>query len=299
MEKTYPIRKAREEELPSVVSLLQQCSLPTEDIPHENQTFWVVQRDRDIAGVVGIETYGLSGLLRSFAVHPALRGQNMGASLLHHAVEEADKLGMESLYLCTNTAARYFEKHHWIYIRKDSVSAEVLRSEEFNCDWPDSTFCMFLPLREGVVKKAVETYLSGFNCAQAVFSSFAPAMGLSAKEALKITSGFGAGIGYKGEICGAVSGAYMALGLKYGRWQSEDTEAREKTYALMKEFDKEFLTRNGSLYCNRLLEGDMSTPEGRQAIKDAHRFKTHCPRFVKDAAEITAKLMDPGIGSKK
>lgn len=277
--------------MPSILSLLQQCSLPTEDIPRENQTFWVMKKDLDIAGVVGIETYGLSGLLRSFAVHPALRGQNMGAGLLHHVVEEADKLEMESLYLCTNTAARYFEKHRWIYVRKDSVSPEVLRSEEFNCDWPDSTFCMFLPLREGTVKKAVETYLAGFNCAQSVFSSFAPAMGLEEKEALKITSGFGAGICYKGEICGAVSGAYMALGLKFGRWKSEDVEAREKTYALMREFDEEFLIRNGSLYCNRLLEGDISNPEGRKAISDAHRFKTHCPRFVKDAAEIAEQLM--------
>ena len=43
---------------------------------------------------------------------------------------------------------------------------------------------------------------------------------------------------------------------------------------------------------NRLLEGDMSTPEGRKMIGDAHRFKTHCPRFVKDAAEIAEKLME-------
>jgi C_GCAxxG_C_C family probable redox protein len=125
-----------------------------------------------------------------------------------------------------------------------------------------------------------------------VFSSFAPALGIGVTESLKITSGFGAGICYKGEICGAVSGAYMALGLKYGRWQSEDAEAKEKTYALMREFDGQFIARNGSLYCNKLLEGDMSTPEGRKQINDAHRFKTHCPRFVKDAAEIAKKLIE-------
>jgi hypothetical protein len=91
----------------------------------------------------------------------------------------------------------------------------------------------------------------------------------------------------------------MALGLKYGRWKSEDAESKEKTYTLMREFDKEFLARNGALYCNRLLDGDMSTPEGRKAINDAHRFKTHCPRFVKDAAEIAQKLLEPGEGSAK
>jgi len=59
----------------------------------------------------------------------------------------------------------------------------------------------------------------------------------------------------------------------------------------MKEFDKQFIARNGSLYCNRLLEGDMSTPEGRKKINDEHKFKTHCPRFVKDAADIAEKLI--------
>jgi len=292
MEKTYPIRKATEADMPSILSLLKQCSLPTEDIPRENQIFWVMKNEREITGVIGLENYNPFSLLRSFAVHPAFRGKNLGAGLLYHAVEQADKLGMESLYLCTNTAARYFEKHQWIYIRKESVSSAVLQSEEFRSDWPDSTSCMFLPLKNGPVKKAVETYLSGFNCSQAVFSSFAPAMGLGEKEALKITSGFGAGICYKGEICGAVSGAYMALGLKYGRWKSEDADSKEKTYALMREFDKQFMARNGSLYCNRLLEGDMSTQEGRKAINDAHRFKTHCPRFVKDAAEIAGNLIE-------
>jgi C_GCAxxG_C_C family probable redox protein len=292
MEKTCPIQKASKADMPSVLSLLKQCSLPTEDIPHDNQVFWVAKKDQEIAGVIGLEKYEPSGLLRSFAVHPSHRGKTIGARLLYYAIGQADKLEIESLYLCTDTAARYFEKYNWIYVRRESVSEKVQQSEEFRSAWSASTCCMFLPIRENVVKKAVETYLSGFNCAQAVFSSFAPVLGLGVKESLKITSGFGAGICYKGEICGAVSGAYMALGLKYGRWKSEDATAREKTYALMREFDLQFMTRNGSLYCNKLLDGDMSTPEGRKKINDAHRFKTHCPRFVKDAAEIAGKLME-------
>jgi C_GCAxxG_C_C family probable redox protein len=291
MKKTYPIKKAVKADIPSVLSLLRQCSLPTEDIQRGNQIFWVVKKDKEIAGVIGLEKHEPAGLLRSFAVHPSHRGKSLGANLLHCVIEEANKLGIESLYLCTDTAARYFEKHNWIYIRRESVSSAVQQSEEFRSGWSASTSCMFFPLREGVVKKAVESFLSGFNCAQAVFSSFAPSMGLGVKDSLKITSGFGAGICYKGEICGAVSGAYMALGLKYGRWKSEDTEAREKTYSLMREFDLQFMTRNGSLYCSKLLNGDMSTPEGRKKINDEHRFQTHCPRFVKDAAEIAEKLI--------
>jgi C_GCAxxG_C_C family probable redox protein len=291
MKKTSLIRKATETDVASIKSLLQQCFLQAEDIPRENQIFWIVKKDMKITGVVGIENFGLSGLLRSFAVHPDFRGQAIGAGLLHHAMEEAVNLGIESLYLCTDTAARYFEKHNWIYIRRESVSEKVLQSDEFRSAWSDGTSCMFFPLKEGIVKKAVEAFLSGFNCAQSVFSSFAATMGLEEKESLKITSGFGAGICYKGEICGAVTGAYMALGLKYGRWKSEDTEAKEKTYSLMREFDREFTARNNSIYCKHLLEDDISTPEGWKKIHEAHRFQTHCPRFVKDAAEIAEKLM--------
>ena len=267
MEKPIRSEKPRRRICLQSLSLLKQCSLPTEDIPRENQTFWVVKNDRDIAGVVGIETYGLSGLLRSFAVHPTIPRTDTWEQVFYTLLWKRRTSSGWNRCICVPIPLPGILRNITGFTSARNLYRKaVQQSEEFRSDWPDSTSCMFLPLKKGPVKTAVETYLSGFNCAQAVFSSFAPAMGLGEKEALKITSGFGAGICYKGEICGAVSGAYMALGLKYGRWKSEDAEAREKTYALMREFDKEFLIRNGSLYCNRLLEGDISTPEGEKPL---------------------------------
>jgi C_GCAxxG_C_C family probable redox protein len=293
MEETYQIKKAADADIPDVINLLKQCSLPVEDIPRNNQIFWIATKNQQVQGTIGIEEYQPYGLLRSFAVNPSYRKQGIGADLLYHAIKQADKMGVESLYLCTDTAALYFEAHNWVYISRESVHAMIQQSEEFRSTWSASTACMFIPVRDGFVRTAIENFQSGFNCAQSVLSAFAPALGLGTKEALKITSGFGAGICYKGEVCGAVSGAYMALGLKYGRWKTEDAEAKELTYSLMREFDRQFIARNGSLYCNQLLEGDMSTQEGLKKINEKRKFKTHCPRFVKDGAEITEKLMTP------
>jgi C_GCAxxG_C_C family probable redox protein len=292
MKKPYSISKAHEKDMPEIISLLQQCSLPAEDLYDDKQIFWTAKSEDRIVGTASIENYHPDGLFRSFAVHPSYRKQGIGAALLDHVMKESEKRGIESLYLCTDTAALYFEKHKWLYVTRDAVDEKVRQSQEFRSPWSAGTACMYFPVKEGHVKTAVQYYQSGFNCAQSVFSSFAPVMGVGTKEALKITSGFGAGICYKGEVCGAVSGAYMAIGLKYGRWKSEDAAAKENTYALMKEFDRRFIARNGSLYCNQLLEGDMSTPEGRMKINDERKFKTHCPRFVKDAAEIAGKLME-------
>jgi len=293
MEKTCQIKKSTEADIPAIISLLKECSLPFEDIPRDNQIFWIAIENEQVKGTIAIEDYQPYGLLRSFAVHPSFRKQSIGAALLRHATGQSDNMGLESLYLCTDTAALYFEKYKWIYINRDTVHAKVQQSEEFRSSWSAATACMFYPVRCGYVKTAVENFQSGFNCAQSIFSSFAPAMGVGFKEALKITSGFGAGICYKGEVCGAVSGAYMALGLKYGRWKAEDAAAKEKTYDLMREFDRQFIALHGSLYCNRLLEGDMSTQEGLKKINEERKFKTHCPRFVKDATVIAEKLMEP------
>jgi C_GCAxxG_C_C family probable redox protein len=291
MKNSILIIPAREGDVNEIKALLKICSLPTEDVAYGKQSFWIVRDEKVITGVIGIEKYNSYGLLRSLAVEPSRRNQAIGKALLQHAITQAMAVDIETLFLLTTTAAIFFEKQGWVYSGSESVPDEVKQSEEFRSICPAGSVCMSYPVKEGVVKNAVDLFRSGFNCAQSVFSSFAPVLGMNTKDALKIASGFGAGICYKGEVCGAVSGAYMAIGLKYGRYISEDTEAKEKTYALMRDFDRQFIARNGSLYCNKLLDGDMSTPEGRQKINDERKFQTHCPRFVKDGTEIAEKLI--------
>jgi C_GCAxxG_C_C family probable redox protein len=141
-------------------------------------------------------------------------------------------------------------------------------------------------------EEAVECFKNTFNCSQAVFSSFAEELGLEKEKALKIGCGFGAGMARMGETCGAVTGAFMAIGLKYGKSiPSDNNEAREKTYAKIHQFVDEFKAKNKSIMCRELLACDLATPEGRQYAADNNLFAEVCKNLVSDAAEIVDKVM--------
>jgi len=144
------------------------------------------------------------------------------------------------------------------------------------------------------VKKADKASLcfkEGFNCSQAVFSTYAVGMGLDRNTALKVSQAFGGGMAQMGETCGAVTGAFMVIGLKYGRTRADDNEAKEKTYELVKEFTQKFRARNGTIICRELLRCDLSTPEGQRIAKDKELFSTVCPGFVKDAVDILEEVL--------
>jgi C_GCAxxG_C_C family probable redox protein len=142
------------------------------------------------------------------------------------------------------------------------------------------------------VNEAEACFGRGFNCCQAVLSSYGEELGLDEREALKIASGFGAGIAYMGDICGAVTGAFMVIGLKYGRFEAEDNAAKDKTYKLIREFVRLFKEKNGSIKCNELLDTDVNTEEGLKKAYEADKFSTVCPKMVRDAAEIAGRLLN-------
>jgi C_GCAxxG_C_C family probable redox protein len=141
------------------------------------------------------------------------------------------------------------------------------------------------------VNDAEACFKSGFNCCQALFSTYGTGMGMQEEQALKIASGFGAGIAYMGDICGAVTGAFMVIGLKYGRSEVEDTAARDKTYKLINEFVRIFKEKNGSIKCNELLDTDVSTLEGLKKAYKENKFSTVCPKAVRDSAAIVEQLL--------
>jgi C_GCAxxG_C_C family probable redox protein len=88
-----------------------------------------------------------------------------------------------------------------------------------------------------------------------------------------------------------VSGALMVIGLKHGHVAAQDKAAKEKTYALVREFVDQFRARNGSLLCRELLGYDIGTPEGMQLVREKGLSTSICPRLVRDAAEILERLV--------
>jgi C_GCAxxG_C_C family probable redox protein len=139
-------------------------------------------------------------------------------------------------------------------------------------------------------QQAVERFRNGFNCSQAVLSSYSEQFGLECGKAFKVATGFGGGM-RMGGTCGAVSGALMVLGLKYGNTTAEDKEAKAKTYTKVEEYTKRFKARNGSVTCRELLGCDLSTPEGMKEAKDKGLFSSICPRIVQDAVEILEEML--------
>ncbi len=121
--------------------------------------------------------------------------------------------------------------------------------------------------------------------------TYGPRFGLDREKALRVAGAFGAGMGRMGETCGAVTGAFMVIGLKHGKTTADDDEAREKTYELVKEFTARFKGRNKTLLCRELLGHDLSTQQGRDAVLEKNLFITLCPRFVRDAVEIIDEIL--------
>ncbi|CAG0926808.1 hypothetical protein TFLX_00213 [Thermoflexales bacterium] len=141
------------------------------------------------------------------------------------------------------------------------------------------------------VDQAMTLFQQGFSCSQAVCAAYAPSLGLSRELALKIAAGFGGGMGRQGEVCGAVTGAIMAIGLKTGSIEATDTAAKENAYALTQQVIDQFKDRHGTILCRELLGCDIGQPEGLRQAREAQLFTQRCPQFVQDAAEIVATLI--------
>lgn len=140
---------------------------------------------------------------------------------------------------------------------------------------------------------AVEKFLSGYNCAQAVLYAYAPDLGLDAETALKLATGLGGGIGRYGETCGAVTGGVLALGLKFGRGERADRSAAElahqKTGELMVAFEKVY----GTCSCRKLLGGcDLRTSEGRERFKEQDLHHKVCVPCVRSVSEWLAGALE-------
>ena len=137
--------------------------------------------------------------------------------------------------------------------------------------------------------RAIKLFMEGKNCSQAVFAAFAPDLGLSEEMALAWSAGLGGGGGRMREVCGAVSGSAMVVGLKYP--ELDKTEVYEKVRLIADEFKK----TNHSIICKELLGlvevEKSSTPEARTP---EYYQKRPCVKIVEDAVLATEKVLFVG-----
>ena len=118
-------------------------------------------------------------------------------------------------------------------------------------------------------ERATALFQEGYNCAQAVFCAFADVTGLDLETSARLASSFGGGLGRLREVCGAVSGAAMVLGMAEGYADPKDAQAKKDHYARVRDFAARFREANGSIVCRELLAGGDPHAAPRSSIKNA------------------------------
>jgi C_GCAxxG_C_C family probable redox protein len=149
-------------------------------------------------------------------------------------------------------------------------------------------------------EKAINLFRNNYNCSQSVLSVFSEELGVKKDLAMKLASPFGSGIAYMQETCGAVSGALMAIGLKYGKGENGTNEDKARAYDLSQHFMTEFKQLHQTVCCRELLDDiNMSTPEGITRIMELDYFRIRCAQYVRDAVQIAETIISKDIPPEK
>lgn len=138
-------------------------------------------------------------------------------------------------------------------------------------------------------EKARALFLEGYNCAQAVTAAFAEEIGMDEKTAVALSAPFGGGMGRMREVCGAVSGMWIILGVKQGYTNVGDHEEKAALYTTVQKLAAKFREENGSIICRDLLGGNPSSTPNPSERNAAYYKKRPCVDLVGSAARIIAE----------
>ncbi|MCR4909432.1 MAG: C-GCAxxG-C-C family protein [Lachnospiraceae bacterium] len=142
-------------------------------------------------------------------------------------------------------------------------------------------------------ESAKALFLKGYNCSQAVLCAFEDVTGFDRDTAARLSSSFGGGMGRMREVCGAVSGALMVLGIARGYSEPTDNEAKKRHYALVQDFAARFREKNGSIICRELLGEAKTAPNPEPEKRTAEYYKKRpCPELVYEAARIVEEMLE-------
>ncbi len=131
----------------------------------------------------------------------------------------------------------------------------------------------------------------GYLCSEAVLLTLSEFVKVKSDVIPKIATGFGAGIGRHGEVCGALTGAIMGLGLCFGRSDVSETPPNTSPYEFSQKMVDLFLARFGHVRCRDLLGLDLSCEESREAYKEKSLWETRCRQIIQTATGIAFDLL--------
>ncbi len=139
--------------------------------------------------------------------------------------------------------------------------------------------------------KAAELFLEGYNCAQAVAVAFCDVTGMEEKQAAKMASAFGGGMGRLREVCGAVSGMFMVLSQLYGYDTQNDDKAKMRLYQQVQDLATQFREQAGSIVCREILKNPPSDPKPTPRTEEYYKVRP-CARMVMLAAELMDRFIE-------
>jgi len=263
------------------------------DNSHTNSCRLVYVEDDNVVGWVALSPTSSRCVYKgsvemSIYVDNAYKGKGIGTKLIKKVLHEAYNNGYWSILstvISKNKASLALHKKCGF---REIGYREKIAKDCFG-NWQNTTM---LEIRlENNIEKSAEYFKNGFNCSQAVLTTFASEFGLSEEMALKIGTQFGGGA-RKGEMCGAVSGALMVLGLKYGHFHYNALEEKQKAYKIAEDFMNRFINANGTVVCRELLGYDVSKAEDKVKIRELDLFKTICPKMIESATIILEKMLN-------
>ena len=136
---------------------------------------------------------------------------------------------------------------------------------------------------------AHEYHMKGYNCSQSLLAAFSDVTGLSETESLSVSGCFGRGAG-SGELCGAISGAIMVLGMLTPVDPADPVGSKKRTVSLSKELQKRFSEKFGALRCQELLQNKF-TPDDTTPAAKAMGLTGHCDIMIVTAVEIVEEML--------
>ncbi len=139
-------------------------------------------------------------------------------------------------------------------------------------------------------EKAITSFKSGYNCAQSVVVAFSDQFGYDKNLVLGTSVGFGGGMGRMQETCGAVTGAFMVLGMYNTAKYSDNLALKNATYQMVREFDQRFKFIHRTTNCLDLLQCDLSSDDGHAYAVENKLFEKICEKCIADAVRIVEDI---------
>ena len=231
-------------------------------------------------GVVSVT----GSLIEDLYILPERQNRGYGTALLRFAIGRC--AGVPTLWILENNAGaeRLYRRLGFTETgRRNAITGEldeiefVLHKEAYPMDHE---------------QKARDLFMQGYNCAQAVACAFDDVTGLDRDTLARMASSFGGGMGRLREVCGAVSGALLALGLALGYDVPGDQEIKKAHYRLVQEFARRFREKNGTIICRELLRDVPVTPGGEPEARTPEFYaRRPCLRLVGEAAAILDDIL--------